>query len=164
MLKFCLGFIIYNDDILLLNREKEPWMGRWNGIGGKLEKSENGKEAMIRETLEETGFKVKNIIPKGVITWSNFSIFDDGMYIYFIEVENIDKSVFPIKTREGILDLKKIEWILDKNNTGICDNIPLIFENSKNLELFEIHQYWNNYKLVKSDIFELDQKYIKELM
>lgn len=37
MYQYTLCFIERGDAILLLNRQKAPWMGCWNGVGGKIE-------------------------------------------------------------------------------------------------------------------------------
>lgn len=48
----------------MLNREKAPIMGVWNGIGGKNEVGETADEGAIREVFEETGFKVNQYYSK----------------------------------------------------------------------------------------------------
>jgi ADP-ribose pyrophosphatase YjhB (NUDIX family) len=57
----------------MLNRENAPWMGCWNGIGGKVEPSEHPREAMLREMNEETDIdsKLISVDYKGLMTWSN---------------------------------------------------------------------------------------------
>ncbi|KRE40008.1 NUDIX hydrolase [Paenibacillus sp. Soil522] len=124
MLKYNICFIKRGDEILLLNREKASWMGCWNGIGGKLDPQETPREAMIREMEEETGIKAYSLHFKGLVTWSGDDFDFGGMYAYIAEVpESFDYAV-PIKTDEGILDWKKIDWILNDNNVGIVSNIP----------------------------------------
>ena len=44
MYKYTLGFIIKNNEVLLLNRNKSPWMGAWNGVGGKIETGETNHQ------------------------------------------------------------------------------------------------------------------------
>jgi len=55
------NFLFYKDEYLMLLRSKDAKVdgGKLNGIGGKLEKGENFLDAAIRETKEETGYKVK---------------------------------------------------------------------------------------------------------
>ena len=46
--------IIKKEDKILLARKKRGFgLGKWNGIGGKIENKETPSEAMIRETEEE---------------------------------------------------------------------------------------------------------------
>ncbi|HTG68350.1 MAG TPA: NUDIX domain-containing protein [Candidatus Udaeobacter sp.] len=124
MLKFNICFIKRGDEILLLNREKASWMGCWNGIGGKLEPQEMPREAMMREMEEETGIKEYSLHFKGLVTWSGDDFDFGGMYAYVAEVPESFAYAAPIKTEEGLLDWKKIDWIMNDNNVGIVTNIP----------------------------------------
>ncbi|AWB44521.1 DNA mismatch repair protein MutT [Paenibacillus sp. CAA11] len=124
MLKYNLCLIRRADEILLLNREKSSWMGCWNGIGGKLEPRESPRDSMVREMSEETGIIECDLHFKGIVTWNDGSGGIGGMYVYVAEVpENFDYAA-PIKTREGILDWKKVTWVLDPENLGIAANLP----------------------------------------
>jgi len=53
-------FLHHGDDYLFLKRSptKRVDPGRLNGVGGRLEPGENYLDAAIRETEEETGYKV----------------------------------------------------------------------------------------------------------
>jgi 8-oxo-dGTP diphosphatase len=126
MYSYTLGFIKRNDEILLINREKNPWKGCWNGLGGKLELNELPQASMIREIEEETGIKLspEQVIDKGYLTWNVFDANGEGLYIFLIEIASTFSFETPLKLREGILDWKKIDWIIDYENYGVADNIP----------------------------------------
>ena len=47
----------------------------------------------------------------------------DGIYVYLNEVGNDLKFDTPKKTREGMLDWKSIDWLLNPNNLGIADKV-----------------------------------------
>ena len=70
-ISYTLGFIRCEDNnkILLLNRNKPPWMGLYNGIGGKIQPNETPLECMIREANEETGLSLTHFTNRGVLTW-----------------------------------------------------------------------------------------------
>ncbi|MGI6759293.1 MAG: NUDIX hydrolase [Bacilli bacterium] len=124
--KYTLVFIKCEDEILLINREKPSWMGRWNGIGGRIEDGETPDECAKRELFEETGMVVDDLQCLAKVGWI---ISDDyetlgGMYCYLGEIDHSKKIHTPVKTDEGIIDWKKISWIMDEENTGIPDNIP----------------------------------------
>lgn len=56
MKHYVLGLIFNNDfsQLLLIEKKRPDWMkGRWNGIGGKIEKNETPYDAMKRECQEE---------------------------------------------------------------------------------------------------------------
>lgn len=125
-LKYTLVFLKCEDEILLINREKPSWMGRWNGIGGHIEAGESADDGARRELFEETGITFDNLKCLAQVGWM---VGDDyqtlgGMYCYLGELDKKDKIQTPIKTEEGIIDWKKIDWILDCHNSGIPDNIP----------------------------------------
>lgn len=128
MIKYNICFVRRGNEILLLNRDNAPWMGCWNGVGGKLEGNETPRESMIRELYEETRIQECDLTFKGLITWTSNGKNLGGMYLYVAEVPEDYIYVTPIKTDEGILDWKSTEWILAKGNTGIAANIPASLE------------------------------------
>jgi len=50
-----LGTIMFENKFLLINRNKEPYIGKWCLVGGKLELDETLQDGMLREVKEETG-------------------------------------------------------------------------------------------------------------
>jgi ADP-ribose pyrophosphatase YjhB (NUDIX family) len=51
--------IIRDGRVVLIRRGKEPLRGRWVVPGGTVELGESLEEAVVRETLEETGLRVR---------------------------------------------------------------------------------------------------------
>ncbi|WP_317951282.1 NUDIX domain-containing protein, partial [Rossellomorea marisflavi] len=49
MYKYTLCFIQRNDEILMLNRDKPPVLGLWNGVGGKVADGETPTACILRE-------------------------------------------------------------------------------------------------------------------
>jgi thiamine-phosphate pyrophosphorylase len=49
---------LYQDQVLLVQRDREPNRGRWSFPGGRIEPGETARDAAARETLEETGVRV----------------------------------------------------------------------------------------------------------
>src|SRR2546423_9283328 len=50
---------LYNEHVLLVQRDKEPYRGKWSFPGGSIEPGETSREAARREAREETGLKVE---------------------------------------------------------------------------------------------------------
>lgn len=115
-----LCFIKRADELLMLNREKSPNLGMWNGVGGKAEQGESAIQCAIREIDEETGIQVNtaNAQYKGAVSWIEAHQ-TTGMDLFLIEVEKDFAYNTPQKTAEGILDWKKVEWLMDSRNRGI---------------------------------------------
>ncbi len=67
----CISCILFNQrpplikplQVLLIQREKDPFKGRWTLPGGRQEAHENWHQATIREMLEETGISVELLHP-----------------------------------------------------------------------------------------------------
>lgn len=108
----------------MLNREKAPIMGLWNGVGGKIENDESPEQAAIREVWEETGIQLDGFVSQGVVTWKTGDGTVDGIHVFLGELNSGSVKIAPQKTREGILDWKEIDWILDPNNLGIPEKVP----------------------------------------
>lgn len=125
MLKYNLCLIKRDSTILLLNRERNQWMGRWNGVGGKLESNEEAREAMLREIQEETGLTSVTLEFKGFLTWSDLQrSYYGGLYFYLGHVPDDYSYPTPRRISEGILDWKHIDWILHPQNLGVPTNLP----------------------------------------
>ncbi|TCS81050.1 NUDIX hydrolase [Tepidibacillus fermentans] len=137
MYKYNICFIKLENRILLINREQAPWMGRWNGIGGKLEKGETLKQSVIREVFEETGILLDDVVDKGTVTWEVDGVHKGGMYLFFAELPKDYLYQVPKKTEEGIIDWKEIAWVLDPENEGVASNIPFFLPKM----LFDDKQY-----------------------
>ena len=122
-LKYTLCFIRRGDKILMLNRQKPSWMGMWNGVGGSMEADETPKECILREVWEETGIKLSEVLDCGVVTWEDDGKDFGGMHIFLAEIPEDYDYMTPRGTQEGILDWKRIDWLLDPKNTGVIKNI-----------------------------------------
>lgn len=64
--------ILKNNQILLAEKKRGFGAGKFNGIGGKVEKSETIEEAMIRETQEEIGVTPTNFTKMATITFDEW--------------------------------------------------------------------------------------------
>lgn len=129
---YTLAFIKKGSDILMINRNKQPWKGMWNGVGGKKNKDESPLDCIVREIYEETGILVKKeeVIDKGICTWNaDFKSEASGLHLFFVNLNTNYILETPIKMAEGILDWKDINFLLDKDNLGISYNIPYFISN-----------------------------------
>src|SRR4051794_37259991 len=59
--------VVRGDEVLLIQRGREPMMGAWSLPGGLLELGETTAEGVVREVMEETGVQVRPIAIVGTI-------------------------------------------------------------------------------------------------
>lgn len=119
--RYTLCLIRKADHVLLLNRRKQPAMGMWNGVGGKIESGESPAESVIRETYEETGIRLTDVRFAGTILLQADETV--GIYLFLADMPDEQILTTPLATREGILDWKQLDWILDPENTGVISNL-----------------------------------------
>lgn len=72
-----LGYILSPDKekVLMVHRNLRPddaHFGKYNGLGGKLERNEDVFSGMKREIFEETGLISEKMTLRGTINWTNF--------------------------------------------------------------------------------------------
>lgn len=130
-------------------------MGRWNGVGGKIEADESPIESVIRETKEETGISIIDPRYTGQVTWiSNGQKM--GMYCFIAEVNSDFKYATPLEVREGILSWKSLDWILHPRNKGVLPHLksflPVMF---KEATLYEHLCTFENDILVNHELIPL---------
>ncbi|MFC7440544.1 NUDIX hydrolase [Laceyella putida] len=155
--QYTMCFIKKEDEILLLNREKSSWMGRWNGLGGRIEPGETPHESALREVEEEAGLRLATMTYRGRMIWTLEDGTRGGMHLFWTELPaNYPYPATPIKIDEGILDWKKISWILHPENMGLAVNVvkclPFLLADGKN---YEFHNVWEGGELKKFEFCEL---------
>lgn len=155
---------LFNEDmskVLLLNRNKKPWMGCWNGIGGKLETGVDltPLNGVIREIQEEAGFKdpineLKFLKSGGKMQWFFDNDEDNhemkgtlGMYVFYGKVDSQKYEEYfnnkktgrcvPYEFDEGILDFKNVDWVQKDLNLGIVPSIKIIIQKIVSGEISE---------------------------
>lgn len=89
--------------LLLLRRSKEPHLGKYIPIGGRLDPFETPAQASIREVYEETNISLAGVSLVGIMTETSPTKFNWINYIY---VSDIDPEIHFVQSDEGTL-----EWI-----------------------------------------------------
>ena len=99
--------IVYNNEenkILMCKREKEPYKGKLNLVGGKVEQNEDELRAAYRELREETGITNNDITLTHIMNFQ-YKMQDMELEVY---AGKLNKNV------DLIEELNKLYWI-DKN-------------------------------------------------
>ena len=142
-----LCFVKKENKILMINRNKPPFMGMWNALGGHLEDNETPKECAIREIYEESNVKVDNAELISISTW-NYD--DDEIYVYVSNLsDDFDISSYPIKINEGIIDFKDIDWIIHEKNYGVIADLRVFLKDIKENQKNNYHLVYDESKLVE---------------
>lgn len=93
-----------NDKILMCKREKEPYKGKFNLVGGKVETNENELYAAYRELKEETGITENDIKLTNIMNFE-YLMSDMELEVYAGVLK---------KDIDLIEEVNKLYWI-DKN-------------------------------------------------
>jgi len=64
-----LCLLVKDNQILLAMKKRGFGIGKWNGVGGKVEDGEEIVDAVIRETKEEIGVDIKNPAQVGILNF-----------------------------------------------------------------------------------------------
>lgn len=91
---------------LMCKRTKEPYIGMYNLVGGKIEKENDGLNEAYRELEEETNIKKKDI---DLIHFMNLSYtkWDKELEVYYGILKN---------EVELIEEVNKLEWVNINDN------------------------------------------------
>ncbi len=108
MKKLNVVFVFDKDEnnILMCKREKEPYKGKFNLVGGKVEEAEDELTAAYRELQEETGITSDDIVLTNIMNFE-YKIPDMELEVY---VGKLNKEV------ELVEEVNKLYWIDKKEN------------------------------------------------
>ena len=65
----------------------------------------------------------------------------DGTYCFLVETKKKIKT--PLSSIEGVLDYKKIDWIMNEDNRGIVPDIPYILKGMLEYRFTKIEAYYD---------------------
>jgi 8-oxo-dGTP diphosphatase len=103
------------DAVLLVHRvarADDEHLGKWNGLGGKLESHEDVVAGAVREVAEEAGIVVDRIVLRGTVNWPGFSA-DGTDWIGFVFLVDAWQGVAVSENEEGVLSWIPRSRLLD---------------------------------------------------
>ena len=140
--------ILNNNKILMVQENKVDIKGLWDLPGGKVKTEEDIKQAVVRETLEETGYNIKL---NSILLMQNY-VTSKGvlLIIYFnAALQDLKQKEFRKDEISSVkwLSLEEIESI-PKNKIRGGDGIRKIIYKIKNkieypIDILDIHNYIN---------------------
>ena len=113
-----LGYVFSEDRrrVLLVHRkargETDPHFGKFNGLGGKLERDEDIVAGMKREILEEAGITCDAIQLAGTISWPGFGKNGEDWFGFLFRITAFSGNPFT-SNDEGTLSWVEIESVLE---------------------------------------------------
>ena len=112
-----LGYIMSPDGTktLLIHRNSRPGdhhRGKYNGLGGKLERDEDIVAGLKREICEEAGIECKELVLRGTISWPGFGKQGEDWFGFIFRIDSFSGTPFT-ENPEGTLSWVPVENILD---------------------------------------------------
>ena len=128
-----LAFILSADkkNVLLVHRNKrgdDQHLGKYNGLGGKMEKDEDILTCITREVREEAGIDIEDVELRGTISWPGFGKDGEDWFGFIFLVHNY-RGEPKMSNEEGDLHWKPITALADLPMwEGDKFFIPLVFD------------------------------------
>src|SRR5258708_16188817 len=127
---YTICFCLNDARVLMLYRSNRRNAGLWNGLGGKIETGETPWSNIQREVLEEATLdlhQAQEVHFAGLVTWTvpnDLTGSRLGMYAFVARLAP-DCPIWPDRfTSEGVVSWKAFDWVGDRNNPLVVNNIP----------------------------------------
>ncbi|MBJ7573987.1 8-oxo-dGTP diphosphatase [Luteimonas sp. MC1828] len=128
-----LGYILSPDrrQVLLVHRnarDDDQHLGKYNGLGGKLEADEDVVAGMRREIMEEAGIDCSDLQLRGTISWPGFGKQGEDWFGFVFLITGFTGT--PLASNpEGTLEWVDVERILELPLwDGDRQFLPLVFD------------------------------------
>ena len=128
-----LGYVLSPDgrQVLLVHRNARPedeHLGKYNGLGGKMEPEEDIVECMRREIREEAGIECLDLALRGSINWPGFGKNGED-WLGFVFLVTRFAGTPPASNPEGTLEWVDLDRIHDLPMwEGDRYFLPLVFD------------------------------------
>lgn len=131
-----LAYIVRDDTVLLCHRiarEDDLQHGKYNGVGGHMERDEDPVTCIRREIREETGLEITDPVLRGTISWPGFGRHGEDHFGFVFRVdaptgEPVARNV------EGTLAWHPIDGLMDLPMwEGDRYFLPLVFDENPHL-------------------------------
>jgi len=129
-----LGYVLSPDRrrVLLVHRNAradDAHLGKYNGLGGKLEADEDIVAGMRREIREEAGIECTSLRLRGTISWPGFGKHGEDWFGFIFLITAFTGEP-PARNPEGSLEWIEIERIGELPLwEGDRQFLPLVFDN-----------------------------------
>jgi 8-oxo-dGTP diphosphatase len=128
-----LGYVLSPDreQVLLIHRnarQNDQHLGKYNGLGGKIEPDEDVVTGMRREIFEEAGIECERLALRGTISWPGFGKQGEDWLGFVFLITRFRGAPFA-SNPEGTLEWVPVARILDLPLwDGDRHFLPLVFD------------------------------------
>jgi 8-oxo-dGTP diphosphatase len=128
-----LGYILSPDGcrVLLIHRirrPEDPHFGKYNGLGGKLDRGEDVAACLRREIREEAGLECEVLSLRGTISWPGFGKHGEDWFGFIFRIDRWSGQPLP-DNAEGTLEWVPVDQLLSLPIwEGDRYFLPLVFE------------------------------------
>lgn len=128
-----LGYVLSPDgrEVLLVHRSArsdDAHLGKYNGLGGKLERDEDVVAGMRREIREEAGIECGALTLRGTISWPGFGKHGEDWLGFVFLITRFSGTPFE-RNPEGTLEWVPLERLYELPMwEGDREFLPLVFD------------------------------------
>ena len=128
-----LGYVFSPDGtrVLLIHRNAragDPHLGKYNGLGGKLDPLEDVVACMRREIREEAGIECEQLELRGTISWPGFGSGGEDWFGFLFRITAYSGTVID-RNPEGDLEWVDVDRVLELPLwEGDRHFLPLMFD------------------------------------
>src|SRR6516162_6430045 len=128
-----LAYILSHDGtrVLLVHRNRrpdDPHFGKYNGLGGKLERGEDVIACLAREIREEAGIDIEDPSLRGTVSWPGFGPQGEDWFGFIFLVERWSGQPWT-ESAEGTLEWVHLDRLLQLPLwEGDRHFLPLVFD------------------------------------
>jgi len=131
-----LGYVLSPDgkQVLLIHRNRRPQdshLGKYNGLGGKLDRGEDVVACVRREIREEAELECERLVLRGTISWPGFGKEGEDWFGFLFRIDAWRGTPLA-ENQEGTLEWVAVERVLELPLwEGDRYFLPLVFEQTE---------------------------------
>src|SRR2546421_5606356 len=131
-----LGYVMSADRrrVLMIHRNTrpdDPHAGKYNGLGGKLDRGEDVLTGMCRELREEAGLECDDLVLRGTISWPGFGKHGEDWFGFVFRIDRTHGEAWS-ENSDGPLEWVEVGRVLELPLwEGDRFFLPLVFAGGK---------------------------------
>jgi 8-oxo-dGTP diphosphatase len=128
-----LGYVFSRDGrrVLLIHRNANPndhHLGKYNGLGGKVDPTEDIVAGMRREIREEAGIECEHLELRGTVSWPGFGREGEDWFGFIFRITEFSGTIVG-NNPEGTLEWVDVDRVLELPLwEGDKHFLPLVFD------------------------------------